>query len=188
MKRVLSIIVILAIAFCLPMTALAATQGDVDVDGHIGIHGDPTIDPGGDPSAPDGNYDLTFAASVHWWVTQTSHPNVINGTGSLPDATHRNKILNNSAVAINVSFVTFTGTNPDAATVDPNLTLFLTDDLNKDGMLGVDISGGYTGTAVAYTASLPANTDWEYGFSGTYTAALTSSYNPQYAMTLEFAF
>lgn len=188
MKKILSTILAIAMAFILPLTAFAATSGDVDVYGHIGVGSlDPTL-----------QVDVTFDTTVHWWVTPASYastPNVLDGDSSGPTTAMPNQIVNNSAADMNVSFISFVGTNTDAATVASNLTLFLTGDLGADGMNSNDLAGDYS-LATPYTALLTSSgtaTDtWNYGFEGQYLApggTLSGvSLTPQYQLTLEFSF
>jgi len=195
-KKILSVMMAAALAFTCSIPVFASAAGNVDVTGHIGTNGNPTVDPGGDPTTPGtdpgGNtYDVTFNTSVHWWVTQTSYPNVVDGDASGPNATVVNAIQNNNAaVDVNVSFDSFTG-DTVANTVDPDLTLYLTGDLAADSVGAIDLSGDYAGPSIAYTAPLVNGTNWTYGFSGQYTpasASVNTSYTPAYTMTLGFSF
>jgi len=187
MKKTICIIVASVLVFGLSISAFAETTGDIDVTGHIGTSGDPTIDPDADPDAPDSDYDLTFSTSVHWWVTQITYPNIVNGTASGPDSSVSNKIVNNSAADIDVSLVSFTGDSV-AQSIASNLTLYLTGNLAADSMGTTNIAGDYTGP-LAYTAPLAADSAWTYGFSGQYTAgSVNTSYTPAYVMTLGFEF
>lgn len=195
MKKILSVMMAAALTLTCAIPAFASSN--VDVTGHIGTNGNPTIDPGGDPSTPGtdpgtgGAYDVTFNSSVHWWVTQTSYPNVVNGDASGANASVVNAIQNNNTAAdVNVSFDSFIG-DTVAGTVDPDLTLFLTGDLAADGVGAIDLSGDYTGTSIAYTAALQSGTNWSFGFNGQYTPAsgsVNTSYTPGYTMTLGFSF
>lgn len=186
MKKLLSFAMVLTLIFTLPLTTFAAS--DVDVTGHIGTNGSPTIDPGENTDDPDSDYDLTFSSGVHWWVTQTSYPNVVNGDATGPVSGFLNKIINNSAADIKVGFVSFALANTDASTVASALELYLTDDLAGDGMGTNDLANGYN-TALSYSACLAANGTWEYGFDGQFHAAnVNTSYTPQYSMTLSFGF
>ena len=197
MKKLLSAMMAVTLALTCSITAFASATGNVDVTGHIGTSGNPTIDPGGDPTNPGtdpgtgGTYDVTFSSSVHWWVTQTSYPNVVNGDAAGANASVVNAIQNNNSAAdVNVSFDSFVGDSA-ANTVDPDLTLFLTDDLAADGVGSIDLSGDYTGSSIAYTAPLQNGTSWTFGFSGQYTPAtgnVNTSYTPAYTMTLGFSF
>lgn len=187
MKKILSIAIALVLVASMSVVAFAA---NVETYGHIGVSGEPTIEPEGDPDNPDTNYDLTFSATVHWYVTQTSYPNVINGDANGPDDAVSNKIVNNSAANVEVKFVSFAGSDEDnndvAATVAPNLTLNLTGNLAIPS--NPDLSSGYT-EGHTYRDELEADSTWTYGFTGEYTAAnVNASYAPQYTMVLGFSF
>lgn len=191
MKKIISIILTMVLILSLSVTAFAV-DSDVSVNGAIGVQDNPRIDPVGDPTSPDGTYDLTFATAAYWYVTQNTYPNVVNGTSAGPDDLHDNLIINNSAADITVGFNSFT---PDSVglTIESDLVLNLTGDLDADDIMGENISAGWT-TPFTYTNKLEAKDTWEYGFTGQYTlpSGTTSlngiSYNPVYTMNLEFSF
>lgn len=191
MKKILSIVIVLALVFTLSVSAFA-TPGEVTVNGHIQntLETDPTIDPVGDPSNP-GSYDVTFTSTVHWWVTEASYPSVKNGNASGLDDSVQNVIQNNSTsgTAIKVSLNSFTG-DTVAASIASKLTLNLTGALAANGAGSINLASDYIGTT-NYTANLDPGTAnaWTYGFNGTYTGTLsTTAVTPQYTMTLGFSF
>lgn len=185
MKKTIGILLAMAMILSLSISAFAQS-GDVTVKGHIGTLGDPNI-------GPDGTYDITYNTAVHWWVTQANPTTVVNGDSNGPDATVVNRIQNNNtATRIAVSLDSFNLKAGDAedTTMQGYLTLNLTGDLAEGAMAATDISTGYTGP-FNYTATLDGGSEnaWKYGFGGTYNApVLTTSYAPQYTMTLGFTF
>ena len=191
MKKAIGILLTMVMILSLSLPAFAAS-GDVTVDGHIGTSGNPSTDPGGDPSAP-GSYDITYSTTVHWWVTQDNPTTVVDGDSSGPNSSVVNKIQNNNtATEIKVSLNSFELMPGDATdtTMQDYLTLNLKGDLAADGVGSIDLSVGYTGPTT-YTALLEggAANAWTYGFGGIYGApTLTTSYAPQYTMNLGFAF
>lgn len=192
MKKLLSLALAVVMIFALSITALAATQGDVDVEGHIGIQSDPIIGPD-DPTDPLYNtYNVTFSTAVHWWVTEAAPTTVVDGD-SIGPGSASNRIENRSSgTTIDVTLDAFTpGVTADNAAVDPFLTLSLTGDLAMTGSPDLVAAGaGYTGP-YTYTSSLlyGAGNAWTYGFTGTYSGTLTTAgYAPVYTMTLGFTF
>lgn len=182
-----TISIVLAITMVLSLSvSVFATTGNVTVDGHIGTTGAPT-------TGPDGTYDITYTTAVHWWVTQANPTTVVNGDSTGPNSSVVNKIQNNNtATQVKVSLDSFDLIAGDAtnSTMQGYLTLNLTGALAADNAGTFDLSTGYTGTT-NYTALLNggASNAWEYGFGGSYSAStLTTSYAPQYTMTLGFAF
>lgn len=183
MKRTLSIILALVLLFSLSLTAFATTSSNVDVNGHIGTQGDPSVDP------TDPTYDIVLSTSVHWWVTQNNPGVIVDGTSSGP-GTVNNLIRNNkNGTTINVTFDEFALVAGDAEDVADDLTLFLTGDLAEDDVGDEDLSNGYSSTSIPYTTQLIYGTDWTFGFTGTYSGELaTTMLAPAYTMTLGFAF
>lgn len=183
MKKAISILLTMAMILALSVSAVAASTGNVTVDGHIGTTGDPT--PG---------FDITFTTGVYWWVTQAAPTTVVDGDSSGPNPSVVNMIENNAAATqIEVSFDAFALANADAnnATMQAALILNLTGALSADTVGILDLSTGYSAPSITYTALLdsgPTNV-WKYGFGGTYSAPLSATpYIPQYTMTLGFAF
>ncbi|MGL5437287.1 MAG: hypothetical protein ACRDBO_18235 [Lachnospiraceae bacterium] len=186
MKKLLGIVLTLVLSSSLSVTALAESSGNVTVNGSIQItRENPSIDPGGDTSNP-GAYDITFDATVNWYVTENSHPAVWNGLATNPS--NPNKIQNNSTgTAVNVSLKGFTGDSV-ASSIASQLTLNLTGDLAANGMGSTNLATDYSGTT-NYTAALQPEATWTYGFSGSYSGTLsTTAVTPTYTMTLGFSF
>lgn len=188
MKKTISIFMAFLMVLSFPVFAYAGS-GNVEVNGHIGVLGDLTIDPDGNGG---GTYDITYSASVHWWVTQDDSNAVVNGTAAGPADVVNIIQNNNTAVDVKVSldsFVPQPGDAKDTAMQD-NLILELTGDLAADEMNTVNLTDGYDGPK-NYTKNLEGGPEnaWVYGFGGSYKAKkLTKSFSPKYTMTLGFKF
>lgn len=188
MKKLLVFLLVMMLA--LGMMAVAASASELEPwDGTTLV----TITDGADSEVTvHGNIGYTTATdiidvtiptdgSLKWFVTELTAPNVFSA-----DFT----ISNNSEVAnLVVTLKSFAAkTTADNTTVDTNLTLNLTGSLLEDA-IGLDLLAfDWENDAAPYTAVLAADSDWTFGFNGTYAAPIPATpLYPQYDMVLNFA-
>lgn len=190
MKKLLSILLALTMLLCLSAAAFAASEGEVTVNGTIQNTrtDNPAVPDDPDDPDPGETYDITWTATVEWYVTQNSYPEVWNTATDTNEDDPYEITNHNESSLIEVTFVSFEGTNQDAWDLADagTLTLNLTGDLALTG--DPDLSGDYD-TEVTYEALMDPGDVWAYGFSGEYSAPLsTTAIEPTYTMTLSFAF
>jgi hypothetical protein len=176
MKKLFGIILMIAMLASMAAVAFAEPvkkDYDIVVHGFIGLN------------APDDSVitiEVTDSDYVKWVVDQTTSGAVVTPTTyNQGKYTVENKASN---IKFDVALQSFAKKNSDATTVQPQLTLKLTDDLALPS--DPDISDGYTGAPYSYPEPLEAEETWEFAFTGVWTGGLNVTYEPTYDMVLRF--
>ena len=206
MKKLLSIILMIALLISIPVLALEPDEenNDVEVPQFAPVqarsdetHIDKTVDILGfiglkDPAST--MIDVTVSQSVDWWVDEDSYQDPTTQIYDVDSAV--GGIKNNSTkVELVVTFAEFTKVAAsDATIVENDLTLKVRGDLFITG-IDPDLSEGWD-TGWKYTTTLKRNNgidgdnngdEWAFRFWGEYNGILyPDPYVPTYKMQLEF--